>query len=263
MAIALDTTLSGTQANSYCTIAFADDYWESHYSATKAAQWSALSPTTAAGTISIDIAGHVTGVGTAFTKQFNGAFLTTTDQVSYVFTYLTSTTGTVAPLPVAAITAAAYTLEGTIQKTQLLVQATRIIETARFTNFVPLSEYNLHYDRLTNSVLDITLSRDPVRYYYYQKLQFPRNLDFDPVLQTLYMPIPLMMAQCEQAVYTLNFDETAVANRLQGIVSDTLEIGKNQIHLSQEYVGEGSMFAPMALEFVRPFFVRSAKQKRA
>lgn len=194
MSLVLDTTISGTQSNSYCDITFADDYWANHWSTSKTSAWQALS---------------------------------------------------------------------TIQKTQLLIQATRVIETARFTNFVAISEYNLHYDRLTQQVLDITMSRDPVRYYYYQKLQFPRNVDFDPILQQLYVQPSVQMAECEQAVYLLSFDETAMSNRMQGIVSDTIEIGKNQIHLSQEYVQEGSMFSPMALELVRPFFVRSTKMRRA
>lgn len=149
------------------------------------------------------------------------------------------------------------------QKTQVLIAATRIVETARFTNFIPLSEYNLHYDRLTNQILDITLTRNPAKYYYYQALQFPRNVDFDPVSQVLVIKEPILMAQCEQAVYLLAFDDTALANRIQGIVNDTVEVGKNQIHLTQQYVGEGSMFSPIAREMLRPFFVRTVRQMRA
>lgn len=190
----LDTTLAGPEANSYCDVAYATDYWANHFSTIKASAWNALTTT---------------------------------------------------------------------QKTQVLIQATRVVETVKFTNDVAISEYYLHYDRLTHQVLDMTMSRDPVKYYYYQKLQFPRNKDFDPITQALYMPEPLKMAECEQAVYLLSFDDTAIANRLQGIVNDTIEIGKNQIHLSQQYAINGSMLSPMAVEFIRPFFIRSSKQKRA
>lgn len=194
MAQTLDNTLAGSQANSYCDVAFADDYWANHFSSTKSAAWAALKPA---------------------------------------------------------------------QKVQALIQGTRIIETIKFTNDVAISEYFLHYDRITRQVLDLTMSKDPVKYYYYQKLQFPRNRDFDPTTQALYMPIPLMMAESEQAVYLLSFDETALSNRMQGIVNDTIEIGKNQIHLSQQYSANGSMLSPMAVELVRPFFVKSSKQRRA
>lgn len=149
------------------------------------------------------------------------------------------------------------------QKAHLLVQAAKVIDTARFTNFVPISEYALHYDRLTGQILDITLTREPVRFYYYQKMQFPRNLDIDPVQQQLYVPEPIMMAQCEQAVYLLNYDETAVANRLQGVLNDTVDVGRGQVHLSQTYAQEGSAYAPMALEFVRPYLVKGGRMRRA
>lgn len=194
MSLTLDNTLSGTQSNSYCTIAYCDAYWAGHYSQSKAAQWTALSIQ---------------------------------------------------------------------QKTTLLIQSTRILETARYTNFVPISEYQLHYDRITGQVLDITMDRDPVRYMYYQRLQFPRNLDIDPVLQTLYMREEVMMAECEQAIYTLNFDESALATRLQGVTNDTISIGKGQLHLNQQYTADGSTFAPMALELIRPYFVKGQKMRRA
>jgi len=192
--LTLDSSLATTTSNSYVDLAYANDYWTGHFSATKAAQWAALS-----------------------------------DQ----------------------------------QKTTLLIQATRILETARYTHFVPISEYQLHYDRITGQVLDISMNRAPVRYYYYQKLQFPRNLDIDPITQELYIQPGVQMAQCEQAIYLLNFDESAIATRLQGIVSDALSIGRGQVHTQQQFVAEGSSFAPMALEMIRPFFVKSVKQRRA
>jgi len=194
MALTLDSTLSATTSNSYCTVQFADDYWANHYSTTKQAQWQSLT-------------------------------------------------------------------DG--QKQQLLINSCRIIESCKFTVNILPTDYSLHYDYRTQKVLDITLSRDPVKYYYYQKLQFPRNLDIDPVTHSTYIPSPIMEAQCEQAVYVLNFDESAISNRLQGVVSDTVEIGRSQIHLNQEYVSDGSALAPMALEFLKPFTIRGGKLRRA
>lgn len=148
------------------------------------------------------------------------------------------------------------------QKITIVMAATRIIDTARFTHIIPISEYQLHYDHKTGQVLDITMNREPCRYYYYQKLQFPRNIDIDPVSHAVFIPIPVLMAVCEQAIYLLNFDDTALANRLQGISTDTLSIGKGQIHTSQQYVTAGSMYSPMAMEMLRPFFVTGAKMRR-
>lgn len=149
------------------------------------------------------------------------------------------------------------------QKANLLIMACRVLETARFTNFVPISEYTLHYDHVTGQVLDITLTREPVRFYYYQRLQFPRNLDFDPTTQQLYIHPAIQMAQAEQAVYMAQLDDTALSNRLQGVTQDTIAVGRSQIHLSQQYTTDGSMFAPMALEFIRPFLVKGARMRRA
>lgn len=148
------------------------------------------------------------------------------------------------------------------QKVTLVISATRIIDTARFTHVIPISEYQLHYDHRTGQILDITMNREPCRYYYYQKLQFPRNLDIDPVTHSVFIPIPVQMATCEQAIYLLNFDETVAANRMQGITMDKFSVGKGQLETTQQYGGVVSMFAPMAMELIRPFFVTGAKMRR-
>jgi hypothetical protein len=149
------------------------------------------------------------------------------------------------------------------QKTTLLISGTRVIDTLRFTNRTTRADYSMRYNRLTGTVIDMSyLWREPVKWYYYQKLQFPRNLDVDPSNGSLYIPEPIKMAQCEQAMYLLNFDDTAMANRMQGVVLDTMSVGRGQIDITQEYASTGSAFAPMALEFVRPFLVKNAKAKR-
>lgn len=148
------------------------------------------------------------------------------------------------------------------QQTQLLMAACRVIETARFTNYVPISEYTLHYDRITGKILDITLTREPVKYYYYQRLQFPRNLDIDPNTNLIYIPEPILMAQCEQAVYLLNYDQSAVQKRTTGITQENVAIGKGGISVAQTFVHSGSAFAPMALEFCRPFFITGQRMRR-
>lgn len=191
--LVLDTTLAGTNANSYIDQDFADSYWSGHYSSTKAALWAGMSDD---------------------------------------------------------------------QKTTLLISSTRIIDTARYTNLLPYSEYMMHYDYRSHKIMDITQTMEPCKYYYYQKLQFPRNLDLDPTTGALFIPIQVQMAVCEQAIYLLSFDESVLSARLQGLGSDTLSVGKGQLHTSQTYTTSGTTFAPMAMELVRPYFVSGSKMRR-
>jgi hypothetical protein len=143
----------------------------------------------------------------------------------------------------------------TAQKTLLLLKACRVIETARFTASAKASEdYQLYYDRYTGRALFLDREAIPVKYASYQSLQFPRNLDRDPDTGDLYIPEPIMWAQCEQAIYSLNFDETAVANRLQGIGDETVTIGSIRVH--QRFAIGGNEWSPSALEYVKPFFMK-------
>lgn len=190
--LTLDATLATKSANSYVTVVYCDEYWGQHYSATKAAQWLALSTT---------------------------------------------------------------------QKQALLIQACRIIERVRFTaNLDPSSDIHLFYDRSTQKVMQVRDDELAVKYNHFQSLQFPRNLDRDPDTGTLYIPEAIKMAQCEQAAHILSFDESALANRLQGIESDSVAVGT--VRTSQTYGGAGSMLAPMALEFINPFVMKSGRLRR-
>jgi hypothetical protein len=155
------------------------------------------------------------------------------------------------------------------QKSQLLIRACRVLETARFTIPVTLPEYAIHYDRTTGKVLDLNLTTQPVKFYYSQRLQFPRNLDFvkmgpngDLNLGDLYIPSEVQIAQVEQAMYMLNLDDGAIANRIQGITMDKFSVGKGQVDATQEYAVTGSMFAPLTLEMLRPLMVRGGRLQR-
>jgi len=149
----------------------------------------------------------------------------------------------------------------TTVKERLLIQACRVIETARFTVNVRLRDgYPLYYDRRTHIVAQLNDQILPVKYYFYQRLQFPRNLDRDINSGALYVPEPVMLAQCEQAVYTINFDDTALANRMQGITHDNTSIGN--IRVRQEYTGDGSMWSPVALEYVKPYLLKTSYEMR-
>jgi hypothetical protein len=150
------------------------------------------------------------------------------------------------------------------QTDYLLVRACRILESLRFTRPISRMDYQLRYNRLTGTVVDMSyLTREPVKFAYFQKLQFPRNLDVHIEDGTFIIPEPILMAQCEQAAYLLNFDETAIANRLQGITMDKVGVGRQQIDLTQEYGASGSVLAPMAHELIRPYLVGTQHLRRA
>lgn len=144
------------------------------------------------------------------------------------------------------------------QKVNLLIEACRVLETARFTQSGHRSGYHLRYDRVSHLVLELNDQSHPVKYDYFQRLQFPRNIDRDKITGVTYIPEPIMMAQAEQTVYLLNVDDTALSNRMQGIESDYINVGN--IRLRQTYVSDGSMFSPMALEYIRPYLLKSSAQ---
>lgn len=152
------------------------------------------------------------------------------------------------------------------QQQRLLVRACGVIEGLRFTIPVTLPEYALHYDRHTGLVLDLSLTRQPVKYFYYQRLQFPRNLDiyyFTPPTGTTYIRPELYDAQCEQAMYLLNFDESALANSNMGITMEKLSVGKQAVNITQEYGGRGTSLSPTAYDMIRQLVVKGGKIQRA
>src|SRR3954470_11645487 len=70
----------------------------------------------------------------------------------------------------------------TNQKTSALVEACRVIETARCTIKVSHSvggDYDWYYDSVSRTVINVERHEIPVRVYFYQSLQFPRNFDRD------------------------------------------------------------------------------------
>lgn len=151
----------------------------------------------------------------------------------------------------------------TPQKLYLLVAACRVIESGRFTIKTSRADYSLRYNRLTGTIIDMTfLYKEPVKFKWLQKLQFPRNLDFHSD-GSLQIPEEIKMAQCEQAVYLIGFDESAIANRIQGVTLDKVSAGRGQVDLTQEYASQGSMFAPVALVLCGPYFVKNNRMRRA
>jgi hypothetical protein len=155
------------------------------------------------------------------------------------------------------------------QKIVLLVSACRSLERIRFVVPQTLPNYALRYDRRTGKVIDLNLSRDPVKYYYYQKLQFPRNLDIYYVqpppgtpMGSLFMRDEPQQGQCEQAMYLLNLDTTAASNRMQGVTLDTFGLGRKQVEQTQQYSSTGNLLSPIAVEILSGLMVKEGRMLR-
>lgn len=142
------------------------------------------------------------------------------------------------------------------QKERVLIQATRIIDTLRFTEAVdPLQEYHLVYDSRNQQIRSVKTNYGrPQKYDYIQHLQFPRTLDVH-LDGSVYVPEEIMMAQCEQAVYLLSFDSSVLATRLQGVSHDALNVGG--VSISQRLEANGSMMSPVALQFCKPYLIKN------
>jgi hypothetical protein len=148
------------------------------------------------------------------------------------------------------------------QKASALVSACRVIEKLRFT--YPYDPYkaasSYEFNRSSGLVIELVDRSQPFKASYHQALQFPRNKDREKDTADLFIPEAVKTAQCEQAVYLLTFDETAVATRLQGIESEST--GAGPVNVSQKFTAGGSALSPMALDMLSPFLISSSKKVR-
>lgn len=142
------------------------------------------------------------------------------------------------------------------QKVLLLVQACRAIERLRFTvSSVGSPDFQLRRAASPGVIVQTYVSPKPVKAVYTQALQFPRNIDTD-------IPEPIKLAQCEQAVYLLSFDDSVIAAKLQGIDSEKTTVGAISVSQSFSGSGAGTMLSPMALEYVGPYLLRTSSSLR-
>lgn len=147
------------------------------------------------------------------------------------------------------------------QQAFALIAACRVLETIRFTVVTRLrDDYPMLFDRRSGTFVQLNDQLLPIKFYYYQRLQFPRNLDRDIIDGTLYIPEPICMAQCEQAVYLIGLDTSSMQSRMQGVVQDVTYVGN--IHLRQNYVQGGTTLSPVAREMCRPYMLTTSHEIR-
>ncbi len=149
------------------------------------------------------------------------------------------------------------------QKTAVLLSACRSLEQIRFTQpSVYGGGYINWYNRRTGKIQSFGLEKQLFKYYYFQALQFPRQVDQKTTDGSTYIPEPIMLAQCEQALYELTFDEDIIQGRLQGLVKETVTLGT--LKIGQSTSGLGVNIAPTALNYIRPYIIKiSARVGRA
>ena len=140
------------------------------------------------------------------------------------------------------------------QKVMALISACRVIETARFVTPCVSHSADYSYEVRRGLVVQRPEAGVAIRSDYYQKLQFPRNLDQDASTGEYYIPDAVKWAQSEQAVFLLSYDESNMADRLQGLQSSSVKAG--DIAVQQTLDTNTSMFSPVALEFLKPFLNR-------
>jgi hypothetical protein len=149
------------------------------------------------------------------------------------------------------------------QKTHLMLVACSVIERYKFTatGFMrPPDYWHSEFNRQSGLVVQLTSDNRPIRAAYRQKLQFPRSFDYT-IDGVWFIPDDIMRAQCEQAMYILNFDEDSMSQRLQGITQNSLTVGS--VHVSQTFSAGGSALAPMAREILSQYFFVSNSWRRA
>lgn len=160
-----------------------------------------------------------------------------------------------------AVKAAQWEALSDSQKTSALIQACRCLETLRFVaRATKDADYELHFLRNPGVVVQTNRDVIPLRAAYNQALQFPRNIDRTDESGEYFIPESIKLAQCEQAVYLLGVDDSALATRLQGVVSESMSVGS--IKVSQQFEGVGTLIGPMALEYVRPFLLTMSSTMR-
>lgn len=156
----------------------------------------------------------------------------------------------------------------TNQKTSALIQACSILERFKFAETMQASRpefFHSKYFRTTGLVVQLTYQRRAIRASYHQKLQFPRSLDYDTT-GAFYIVEDVKMAQCEQALYLLNFDESLMSSAQQGLQSESVSVGSiktSQTFSSAGSAGASTALAPMAREFLSQYFLTVTPIKRA
>lgn len=140
------------------------------------------------------------------------------------------------------------------QKERLLQMSTNVLETLRFL------DQQSGGGGLPEPFADLESDVTVRRFYYGQRLSFPRNIDVASD-GSGEIPIPVKDAQCEQAVYLITFDESTLATQYQGIIEESVVAGS--VRAYSNYGRLGTMLSPVAAELLRPYLRPTRRMRRA
>lgn len=120
-----------------------------------------------------------------------------------------------------------------------------------------------HLLRVACQVIETLPFEDRAEYrqVYNQALQIPRNVDY--VEGAYVIPQAFKDAQCEQAIYLLTLDESAMTAQMQGVWEESVQAGP--VKVGNVFSGGGmaaSMVAPLTFQILRPFIRRGSAQIR-
>jgi len=142
---------------------------------------------------------------------------------------------------------------GQDQKSFLLIQACFDIEQFKYTARIEVPVYHWFFDPTVGRLLVMQPTLEPIKYNYFQALQFPRNIDYRSD-GTIYIPERILWAQCEQAAYLMTFDQSVLALRSQGLIQNEIRVGgTGGVMVNQKFDREGTTLAPRALAFLKPY----------
>lgn len=138
------------------------------------------------------------------------------------------------------------------EKTSALIQACVMIEALKMTELdrtIPTLAERMVLATAYPYLADV---RYPAMLTQY--LQLPRNVD---VKQdgTYFIPDAAKMAQCEQAVFLRNADESSLVAQRQGIKHDG--VNADGVSVGTTYTGNADMYAPMAIQLIRPLLLKT------
>lgn len=145
------------------------------------------------------------------------------------------------------------------QKESALKRACSIINSLNF-----LDDHDASGNSLTDALMREYVGYNGLtRYDSDQRLQFPRNIDEDSA-GAPFIHQDVKDAQCEQSVYLLSFDATAVTTRMTGVTYERVKAGNVEVEQS---FGSGSAdqsvhVAPMAIELLSQFFRKGYRVQR-
>jgi hypothetical protein len=148
------------------------------------------------------------------------------------------------------------------EKEQLLIAACWTIEQLKFTikvDYPGTVDVHLEYDNINHMNYYSFPGNDglPVKFSPFQSLQFPRNRDMYATGLS-YIPERVMIAQCEQAFYDSQFDDSAMALAEMGVTKDFFTGGG--IQTSQDLQIGGTNLSPVAKRRLAPFILKKVKK---